>query len=732
VSEARHESPAARGQAGGPAWGSIVVLALSLAVCAAALSTTTISGHDTWLHLAVGRHIAQAGAVPDADPFSHTRPGAPWVADGWLSSLLLYLAQRAGGLAALTVLRAAVVLSFVGGWLALCRGRPGAIWGVALLGAFALSMAPQFLIRPSLFSGALMIWQIALVDRALRSGRRRLLWLLPVLFAVWINLHSGAVAGWVFLAVYAGGLLLQTHLRSQEGWMEQADLGHLSRPDVRRLVTWVGVAGVAMVLNPRGTAAMLSPLQQFASGMHFGTEDTSTLVHLRTYGGPEFFNRVVMMALVVMVTWACALGRIHLGATGLMVLLCLLALWRIRNVVEFGLLAVALIGPPFGETVAASLRRVSRPRPPRRGKPLLGRLVTGALTALLLATAVICFPLGPDSRFGFGVDETRHPEAAIDFLGARRPATGEGFHRPEWGGSLLWLLGGQAKVYVDDRLEVYGREFFRNDYARVAQAHEQDPSWSQILEGHGVSWILIDQSDLATRPLVQALYRRQEAQAPDRRDWGLVWFDDKALIFFRRDAFDEATWDALALGFRADLAWMGEISAALLRVNPQWPERLVAMVEADPGNRLAVELLLASEQKLETFEWREFALEHLLTFDLTDEERARAEHALGMVHFRRGDREQALARLEAARTLSPDSLPIALDRAGVLWTLRREEETVAAYRAALEIDPSNAEAREALLEFEEGRLWRDHPSGATPPVAPEAPPAHGEDSEVVS
>jgi hypothetical protein len=57
---------------------------------------------------------------------------------------------------------------------------------------------------------------------------------------------------------------------------------------------------------------------------------------------------------------------------------------------------------------------------------------------------------------------------------------------------------------------------------------------------------------------------------------------------------------------------------------------------------------------------------------------------------------------------------------------------VAAYRAVLEIDPSNAEAREALLEFEEGRLWRDHPSGATPPAAPEAPPAHGEDSEVVS
>ena len=282
------------------------------------------------------------------------------------------------------------------------------------------------------------------------------------------------------------------------------------------------------------------------------------------------------------------------------------------------------------------------------------------------------------------------------------------------------------------RLEVYGREFFRNDYARVAQAHEQDPSWSQILEGHGVSWILIDQSDLATRPLVQALYRRQEAQGPDRRDWGLVWFDDNALIFFRRDAFEEATWDSLALGFRADLAWMGEISAALLRVNPQWLDRLVALVEANPGNRLAVDLLLAAEQKLETFERRAFALEHLLTFGLTDEERARAEHALGMVHFRRGEQERALARLEAARALSPDSLPIALDRAGVLWTLRREEETVAAYRAVLEIDPSNAQALEALLEFEAGRLWRDHPSGATPPAAPEAPAAQGEDSEVVS
>lgn len=46
---------------------------------------------DSWWHLAAGKWILANQQVPTVDPFSHSRPGAPWHAQEWLSEVAMWI-----------------------------------------------------------------------------------------------------------------------------------------------------------------------------------------------------------------------------------------------------------------------------------------------------------------------------------------------------------------------------------------------------------------------------------------------------------------------------------------------------------------------------------------------------------------------------------------------------------------------------------------------------------------
>jgi hypothetical protein len=50
----------------------------------ATYSPQVLGDGDTWSHIATGQWILAHGAVPRADPFSHSMPGAPWTAHEWI------------------------------------------------------------------------------------------------------------------------------------------------------------------------------------------------------------------------------------------------------------------------------------------------------------------------------------------------------------------------------------------------------------------------------------------------------------------------------------------------------------------------------------------------------------------------------------------------------------------------------------------------------------------------
>src|SRR5688572_28715161 len=82
-------------------------------IALAALACLTPPQSDTWFHLRAGQEIWESGALVTEERFSHTASRRPWQNHEWLSQLLLYGTQSAGGPILLTLLTGAAALAAV-------------------------------------------------------------------------------------------------------------------------------------------------------------------------------------------------------------------------------------------------------------------------------------------------------------------------------------------------------------------------------------------------------------------------------------------------------------------------------------------------------------------------------------------------------------------------------------------------------------------------------------------
>lgn len=114
---------------------------------------------DTYLHIAVGHWILEHGAVPVADPFSHSLPGAGWTAHEWLAQVALSAIYQVAGWAGLG---GVVTLAFAGTLAYLTRFLLTRMEPVhALLFAIyaGCMMAGHFLARPHVLAWPLLaVW----------------------------------------------------------------------------------------------------------------------------------------------------------------------------------------------------------------------------------------------------------------------------------------------------------------------------------------------------------------------------------------------------------------------------------------------------------------------------------------------------------------------------------------------------------------------------------------------
>lgn len=430
---------------------------------------------DYWWHVRTGQLIYENGAVPRADMFSYTVEGQIWVAHEWLTELLFYLVHHwfgyvgnvalFGGINALT-------------WLVVyitCRR-----WGIGELGAamlmtwgFAMSIGSTANVRPQTLT-ALFIAITALLLTRYRQGERRALWPLPLLMALWVNLHGGYVIGLALLGVTIVGEALAQRLRQPA-------------VNLKPLLVAATLSAVATLLNPHGVEALLYPFT------YAGTQNAS-MQYIAEWQSPNFHSSsFLLFGAGLLLVIVVGVSRRPLSITEALWTLAfaIMALQSVRHIPLYAVVVMPLLGGRLQAELPALRNSLAAWRRPT----LLAAVIWLALIASVMAIVV---PAERRSTLQLGREPgaANYPVGAVEYLRAHG-LEGNLFNEYVWGGYLIYQLYPERQVFIDGRADVYGDAFIEK-YMAVQRLR---PNWREVLDEHDVRLALVAKDG----PLASAL-----------------------------------------------------------------------------------------------------------------------------------------------------------------------------------------------------------------------------------
>ena len=442
-------------------------LAIALPVLAAMLAS--LSSVDLTYHLRAGGEILAGRVIPTQDSWTFTAAGLPWLDQQWGAQVVLAVVEAIGGWTGLVVLRA-VLVGLVFGCLLVIGLRRGlgsrrAAW--LTLAAFLVA-SPALALRPQLLGMACFAIVLLLVsDRRDHPGR---LWLVPVVVAIWANLH-----GSFFLGPMVLGL----------AWLQDLH-DKVARPHRTLLVGLV--SGAAAGLTPFGPMVWA-----YAVGLSTDPGVTGRITEwqpttLRDVTGLLFFGSV---AAVIVLIARC--GRVTSWPTLLWLgTFAFIGAYAVRGEAWWPLAAVTVIAGVFVTGPAIASGETARADPP--DTPLQRRLnlaVVGGVVLAVIALLPSWRPVEPATGVPIGVMTDAPPGITAALRGVARP--GDRIFNPQPWGSWFEFALPDTLVAIDSRIELFPPQVWE-DYARVAAGAE---GWQAILDGWDVNFVVIEGTDTA-------------------------------------------------------------------------------------------------------------------------------------------------------------------------------------------------------------------------------------------
>ncbi len=455
---------------------------------------------DFWWHVRTGQIIVQSGQIPTTDLFTFTRAGEVWINQGWLMQSWLYLVLRAGGLPLILFAHAVTVaagyLLVELACLRMAGGRPRAA-SLATVAAMALGIV-HWNVRPQSASYLCFGALVYIIARQ-RSEPTRLIWALPPLFALWVNLHGGFVFGLGLLGVY-------TATRSARAWLAERRLGG----QTQRLVIASGLSAAALALNPGGPAQAAKYVLGFLTSSATIQKNLEFQpLNIREADGLVFFA-VLLLTLAL-------LARRDATATAEEVAVALIfglaALYARRIVPWYGM--------AFGPTLAAMLAGRPKPSlaPARSGYPALNYAVLGMMVFFAIALSPWTRPYWPAPVSRSYIVEDFDPVQASRQLCELGP-TVRPYTNIFYASYLTWACP-TVPVFMDTRFELYPTAMWL-DYVRISNGLHD---WEERLARYGVNALFVQKE--SEFELVRA------AKRSDR--WETIYEDAYAIVMLRRD-----------------------------------------------------------------------------------------------------------------------------------------------------------------------------------------------------
>jgi hypothetical protein len=517
-------------------------------------SSMLLSDGDTGWHIRTGEWIWQHKAVPTSDLFSFTKPHEPWFAWEWGCELLFAGVHHLAGLGGIVFLSTVLLCAVSALLFRLIRRYSGNDLLALVMTAFAMfGTLIHCLARPHLVSW-LFILIFAHLLLSAEKGKTGVLFCLPALTLLWVNLHGAFFVGIVMLLTSAAG--------------EALDVLFSDKP---LKAAWNNAKPYSVCALACSAVTFLNPYTWHLHWHVFHYIRDSRLLGMnnefQSISFHSFSSRAYecMLLLGVGTAFWCVRQR----QFGSVISILLWAHWSLlagRNIPVFLLIAT----PIFSQAAQSGIEKLKGVRRfahvglaisnfGREFQPFeqLPRLYLVSLAGLLWVAAGLALEKpGFEAQF----NPKNFPVQALPFI--RNAKFSRLFTTDQWGDYLIYHLYPARRVYMDGRSDFFGADFAER-YSHIVNARHD---WETQLRADGVDAVVL-RPDV---PVVSAL--------KESKNWKLL-FDNGFVVIFQLASTQASETGAVkslqvspvACGGRKKLGSL--TPGALLNLNTQSQER---------------------------------------------------------------------------------------------------------------------------------------------------------------
>lgn len=462
---------------------------------------------DMWWHLAVGETILSNRSVHFVDPLSFTNPKI-WVNSQWLSEALFAKVQQLVGIRGLEFLALLLKVAVFSLVFASMRAKPlTKVWVTILFafGAFPLMGG----VRPQLLS-LLLIALLALAIHKQRhsvtgSGEIRKASFcglpafvsLPIIFALWANIHSFYPLAFALLAIaiFADWLNERMGLKPVIGsvWRKQMSISLL-------------LCIFAVMLTPFGWNSAKQVVVNIVQSSQLPIEEWKPATQMR--------HPLVIVWVFLLLLWLLCIAWSPKRPDALELIwgafATLNAITGVRMIALWCILVAPFVGEHISEWLGKS-EKFKRQSEAPTWLPTLTIALIGFLSGLILAVR-----FSPDEFVKH--ERKEYPHDAVTWA-VKRGLIGNCLTRYDWGGYVAWKTRGRLKVFVDGRADFYPLKVMRD----FISAYYGKRDWHRVLNRYGVTVVIVPKD----APIASLLALRSS-------EWRSVYRDEVAVIFIRR------------------------------------------------------------------------------------------------------------------------------------------------------------------------------------------------------
>lgn len=464
-------------------------------------------------HGDLGRHLKNGEIVLSSilDPptlraffetnfYSHTFQDFPFLNHHWGSGVIFYAVWLVGGFLGLQTLTIIVGLSTLFFFFDTAR-RQANFWIASAVAFFLIPLiTDRHGARPEMFSYLFfgLFWWVLCRWRG-NPAERKLLWLLPPVFLLWVNLHIYFIFGAALLVFF---------------WLE----AFIKKNGQAKTLGWIlAVCCFAGLINPFGLRVYFYPftvLERYGIQVQELQPVTSAAPDI-LHPAKKLTFQISFFSFWIGFILLFLFKRQRRWAELLAGLLFSFLAWKmVRNLSLFALFMLPLLSVVAGEVLEWVLEEK------KYKKQIIG--VFGLL--IVLGTLLLNRQRLPSVWNAFSVDAISNSETAAVFVRDNK-IKGNLFNDFDSGGYTIFYLYPELRPFVDNRPEAYPVEFFQEEYYK---ARLDEDAWQKVVEKYHLNVLLLSMEN-KSQLAVPFIARRVEDPF-----WAPVFVDDKFIVFVKR------------------------------------------------------------------------------------------------------------------------------------------------------------------------------------------------------